>query len=414
MVDAPGPSGGFPTARVRRDFPALEARADGAPLVYLDNAATTQKPRCVIEAVARCYTQGVANVNRGAHTLAAQASAAYEAARASVQSLLHAEHADEVVFTSGCTAAINLVAYAWGDEHVAAGDQVVVTALEHHSNLLPWQRLCERRRARLCVLPLTPAGELPLEQLERELGPRTRLVAVAHVSNSTGGVNPVREVIALCRRSGARVLVDGAQAVPRQPVDMRELGCDFYAFSGHKAYGPSGIGALYARRERQREMAPFHTGGGMVERVGERGTTYAGAPARFEAGTPNLEGAVGLASAIEYLRGLGLERVREHDADLTRYARAALGGVPGLRLIGSPAHALGVVSFVLDDVHAHDVSTILDQRGVAVRAGHHCASLALAHFGALATLRASFAVYNTRADVDALVLALARVREVFG
>jgi cysteine desulfurase / selenocysteine lyase len=415
-VTVEGPAAGerFSAERVRLDFPALAERAGGVPLIYLDNAATTQKPEVVIEAVARTYRQGVANVNRGAHALAARASAAYESARASVRRLLNAEFDDEIVLSSGCTAAINLVAYAWGDEHVGAGDELIATALEHHSNLLPWQRLCERRGARLRVIPLTGAGEIDLEKLEAALSPRTRLVAVTHVSNVTGGESPLREIVALCRRVGARVLVDGAQAVPRLAVDVRAIGCDFYAFSGHKAYGPSGIGALYVSRPSLRRMAPFLTGGGMVESVEAERSSYAAAPARFEAGTPNLEGAIGLECAIGYLTGLGLDAVRAHDRELTGHARAALARVPGVRLIGDPVSPIGVVSFVLDDVHAHDVSTIIDQAGVAVRAGHHCASLVLQHFGVAATLRASFAVYNTRADIDALVLALAGVRQVFG
>jgi cysteine desulfurase/selenocysteine lyase len=326
-----------------------------------------------------------------------------------VRRLLNARVPDEIVFTSGCTAAINLVAYAWGDENIAEGDEVITTALEHHSNLLPWQRLCQRRRARLRVISLTAEGDLRLDELAAALSSRTRLVAVAHVSNSTGAVNPVREIATLARRVGARVLVDGAQAAPRMPVDVSELGCDFYAFSGHKLYGPFGIGALYARRELLERMSPLSTGGGMVEEVGAQSSTFAGVPARFEAGTPNLEGAIGLARAIQYLEAIGLSRVLQHDQELAAFARTAR-----VRLIGDPASALGVVSFVVEGVHAHDVSTVLDQAGVAVRAGHHCASLALQHFQVPATLRASFALYNTRSDVDTLVTALAGVQEVFG
>jgi cysteine desulfurase/selenocysteine lyase len=403
----------FPAEGFRKDFPALAPNGEGKGLVYLDNAATTQRPEAVILAVTDYLRHGTGNVNRGAHTLGARASDAYEAARAAVQRLLHAPSAQEIIFTSGCTAAINLVAHAWGDESVGPGDEVLVTRLEHHSNLLPWQRLCERRRAQLRLVPLTDAGEIRLDQLSDALSPRTRLVAVAHVSNSIGSVSPVREIVELARRAGACVLVDGAQAVSRMPVDVRELGCDFYTFSGHKLYGPSGIGALFARRELLERMPPFLTGGGMVDAVGAENSSYAGPPARFEAGTPNIEGAVGLARAIEYLEAAGLERVMRHDRHLTRVARAALRRVPGLRLIGDPAHALGVVSFVLDPVHPHDVSTVLDQAGVAVRAGHHCASLALAHFGVPATLRASFALYNTESDILALEQALGTVRELF-
>jgi cysteine desulfurase/selenocysteine lyase len=404
----------FPAERLREDFPALARPSPLPPLIYLDNAATTQKPASVIEAVASYQRQGSGNVNRGAHALAARASVVYEEARVAVQRLLRAPTPEEIVFTSGCTAAINLVAHAWGDEHVGPGDEVVVTRLEHHSNLLPWQRLCERRRARLRLVPLDEAGEIRLDELAAVLSDKTRLVAVAHVSNSLGGVSPLREIVALARRSGARVLVDGAQAVARLPVDVREIDCDFYAFSGHKLYGPTGIGALYARRELLERMPPFLAGGGMVDQVGGESSSYAGVPARFEAGTPNVEGAVGLRRAIEYLEALGLDRVMRHDRELTRFARATLRRVPGVRLIGEPKIPLGVVSFVIDDVHAHDVSTILDQAGVAVRAGHHCASLAVAHFGVPATLRASFAVYNTEADVLALERALGGVREVFG
>jgi cysteine desulfurase / selenocysteine lyase len=414
MPDSHPAGDAFPAERLRLDFPALAQNIAGHPLVYLDNAATTQKPQCVIDSMTRGYTDGVANVNRGAHTLGGRASAAYEAAREAVRRLLNARVPDEIVFTSGCTAAINLVAYAWGDENIAEGDEVITTALEHHSNLLPWQRLCQRRRARLRVISLTAAGDLRLDELSDALSARTRLVAVAHVSNSTGAVNPVREIATLARRVGARVLVDGAQAAPRMAVDVSELDCDFYAFSGHKLYGPFGIGALYARRELLERMSPLSTGGGMVEEVGAQSSTYAGVPARFEAGTPNLEGAIGLARAIQYLEAIGLSRVLQHDQELTAYARAALARTARVRLIGDPASALGVVSFVVEGVHAHDVSTILDQAGVAVRAGHHCASLALQHFQVPATLRASFALYNTRSDVDALVTALAGVQEVFG
>jgi cysteine desulfurase/selenocysteine lyase len=414
MAESAADEDDFPAERFRNDFPALARDGAGRALVYLDSAATTQRPDCVIDAVAAYLREGTGNVNRGAHRLAARASTAYEAARAAVQRLLHAASPEEIVFTSGCTAAINLVAHTWGEANVSVGDEVLVSRLEHHSNLLPWQQLCERRRARLRLVSLTEAGEISLDDLAAGLTSRTRLIAVAHVSNVTGGVSPVREIVALARRVGARVLVDGAQAVSRQAVNVRELGCDFYAFSGHKVYGPGGIGALYARSELLARMPPFLTGGGMVELVGADGSTYAAAPTRFEAGTPNVEGAIGLARAIEYLQAAGVDRVMHHDQRLTRHARATLARVPGVRLIGDPASAIGVVSFVLEGVHAHDVSTILDQAGVAVRAGHHCASLVLAHFGVQATLRASFGLYNTASDIQALERALGTARELFG
>jgi cysteine desulfurase/selenocysteine lyase len=413
MVDPDRPEP-FPAERLRLDFPALVPRPDGSRLVYLDSAATTQKPACVIEAVADYYRQGVGNVHRGAHALGARASAAHEAARVAVQRLLGAAFAEEIVLTSGCTAAINLVAHGYGDEHVGPGDEVLVTTLEHHSNLLPWQRLCERRRARLRLWPLNAAGELEPSALDSHISARTRLIAVAHVSNTLGVESPLGAVVERARRVGARVLVDGAQAAGRRPVDVQALGCDFYACSGHKLYAPSGIGALYGRRELLAKMSPPFTGGGMVDEVGGERSTFADAPRRFEPGTPNVEGAVGLCSAIEYLQALGLTRVMQHDEQLTSYARAALASVPGLRLLGQPARALGAVSFVLGDIHPHDVSTIVDQAGIALRAGHHCASLAHAHFGVSASVRASFGLYNTTADVDALVAALGRVREVLG
>jgi cysteine desulfurase/selenocysteine lyase len=405
----------LPAERLRLDFPALAtASHGGAPLVYLDNAATTQKPESVIEAVTGYYRSGVANAHRGAHRLGARASAAYEAARVEVQRLIGAEHTDEIVLTSGCTAAINLVAHAFGDARVGAGDEVIVTTLEHHANVLPWQRLCERRGARLRVLPASAEGEPSLDVLESWLTPRTRLVAVTHVSNTTGGVSPLGDIVALAARVGARVLVDGAQAVARMAVDVSALGCDFYAFSGHKLYGPAGIGVLYGRRQSMAGLGPFITGGGMVDVVTPESSTYAAAPRRFEAGTPNVEGAIGLTRAIEYLQAAGIGRVTRHDEALTRYARERLAAIPGVQLIGAPSRALGVVSFVLAGVHAHDVSTIADDAGVALRAGHHCAQLAMQHFGVSATVRASFGLYNTRADVDALCVALDRAREIFG
>jgi cysteine desulfurase/selenocysteine lyase len=413
MADASHPEP-FSAERLRLDFPALAAEDDGTRRVYLDSAATTQKPECVIAAVAECYRQGMGNVHRGAHSLGARASGAYEAARAAVQRLIGARYSDEVVLTSGCTAAINLVAHAYGDAHVGPGDEVLVTALEHHSNLLPWQQLCERRGARLRLWPLSASGELELGALDQLVSERTRLLAVAHVSNTLGVHSPLGAIVERAQRVGARVLVDGAQAAGRLPVDVQALGCDFYAFSGHKLYAPSGIGALYGRRELLAQMPPLFSGGGMVDEVGAERSTFAEVPRRFEPGTPNLEGAVGLSRAIEYLEALGLERVQRHDEELTAYTRAALGRLPGVTLLGAPQRALGVVSFVVADIHPHDVSTIVDQAGVAVRAGHHCASLVHAHFGVSASVRASFGLYNTPADVDALVAALGRVREIFG
>ncbi|HKO91112.1 MAG TPA: SufS family cysteine desulfurase [Polyangiaceae bacterium] len=404
----------FSAEDVRRQFPALAQQLHQQALVYLDNAATVQKPECVLDEMWRSYTEYCANVHRGAHTLGERASHVYERARGVVQQLLHAASADEIVFGSGCTAAINLVARGFGDRHVHAGDEVIVSELEHHSNLIPWQELCARRGALLRTIPLDDQGRLRMDAYASLLGPRTQLVAVAHVSNALGTVNPIREITRLAHAAGALVLVDGAQAVARCPVDVRELGSDFYAFSGHKLYGPFGIGVLYARRELLEAMAPVSTGGGMVELVEAEHCTLAPVPRRFEAGTPNLAGAAGLARAIEWLQAIGLEQIEAHERELLAYARGRLGALEGVRLVGTAEPALGVVSFVLDGVHPHDISTVLDQCGVAVRAGHHCAQPVMRRFAVPATVRASFAAYNTQADVDALVAGLARVREVFG
>ncbi len=398
---------------LRAQFPALSQLVHGQPLVYLDNAATVQKPGCVLDELLRCYTEGCANVNRGAHTLGERATEGYERARRTVQRLLHAPSSEELVFTSGCTAAINLVAQGWGDRHVGPGDEVIVTGLEHHSNLLPWRELCRRRGARLRSVPIDEQGALDLEAYARLLGPRTRLVAVAHVSNVLGTLTPLRELARLAHGAGARLLVDGAQAVARTAVDVQALGCDFYAFSGHKVYAPFGIGVLWGRRELLENMDPLFTGGGMVEELSEEHASYRPVPARLEAGTPNVSGALGLGRAIEWLEQIGLERVEAHERELLRHARAVLADLPGVRLLGGAEPALGVVSFVLDGVHAHDLSTVLDHAGIAVRAGHHCAQPVMQRFGVPAALRASFAVYNTRAEIDALVAGLQRAREVF-
>lgn len=399
---------------LRAQFPALSQLVHGHPLIYLDNAATVQKPACVLDELLRCYSEGCANVNRGAHTLGERASEGYERARRTVQRLLHAASSEELVFTSGCTAAINLVARGWGDRHVGPGDEVIVTGLEHHSNLLPWRELCGRTGARLRCVPIDERGALELDAFERLLGPRTRLVAVAHVSNVLGTLTPLRELCRLAHAAGARILVDGAQAVARTAVDVQALDCDFYAFSGHKLYAPFGIGVLWGRRELLESMEPVWTGGGMVEELSEERASYRPVPGRLEAGTPNVSGALALGRAIEWLEQIGLDRVEAHERELLLHARAALADLPGVRLLGGAEPALGVVSFVLDGVHAHDLSTILDHAGIAVRAGHHCAQPVMQRFGVPAALRASFAAYNTRAEIDALVAGLRRARAVFG
>jgi cysteine desulfurase/selenocysteine lyase len=405
-------SGRLRVERARADFPILARTVHGRPLVYLDNAATTQKPRAVIDAVSRFYETSNANVHRGVHALSEEATRAFEAARQVVQRFIHAPHAREIVFVRGATEAINLVAQTFGRSRIREGDEVVITVLEHHSNIVPWQILCAERHARLCAVPITDEGELRLDELERLLGEKTRLVSIAHVSNALGTINPVREIVALAHARGIPVVVDGAQAVPHLRVDVQELDCDFYAFSGHKVYGPTGIGVLYGKAPLLDAMPPYQGGGDMIASVSLERTVYNRIPYKFEAGTPDMAGAVGLAAALRYLDALGLDEVAAHERELLDYATGALLEVRGLRLVGTAREKASVLSFVLDGVHAHDVGTILDREGIAIRAGHHCAQPLMQRFGVPATARASLALYNSRDDVDRLVAGLERVREV--
>ncbi|MBI3049155.1 MAG: cysteine desulfurase [Acidobacteria bacterium] len=400
-------------AAIRQDFPILRQRVHGKPLVYLDNAATTQKPQAVIDALQRYYSEENANVHRGVHSLSGRATDAYDAAREDVRRFINAADAREIVFVRGTTEGINLVAQTWGRARVGAGDEIVLTEMEHHSNIVPWQILCEEKGARLRVAPITDAGELRLDELERLLNARTRLVAVAHVSNVLGTVNPVAEIVRLARARGIPVLVDGAQAVAHMPVDVQALGCDFYAFSGHKVLGPTGIGVLYGRRELLEAMPVYQGGGGQIGSVTFDRTTYAPLPYKYEAGTPNIAGVIGLAAAIDYVTGVGLDRIAAYERDLCAYATSALADVPGLRLTGTARDRASVLSFVLGDVHPHDIGTILDREGVAIRAGHHCCQPLMRRLGVPATARASLALYNTRQEIDTLVAALQRVGEVF-
>jgi len=401
-------------AQLRADFPILEQKMHGKPLAYLDNANSTQKPRAVIDAESHFYAESYAGVHRAVYELAERATRAYEGGREAVRRLLNAPDVSEVILLRGTTEAINLVASSFTRARVGAGDEILITAMEHHSNLVPWQMACEASGARLVVAPIDDRGELLLDELERRIGPRTRIVAVAHVSNALGTVNPVREIVEMAHAQGVPVLVDGAQGAPHMPVDVQALGCDFYAFSGHKLYGPSGIGALWGRREILEAMPPWQGGGAMIESVSFEKTTYARIPARFEAGTPNIAGAVGLAAAIDYVQAIGLERIAAHEQQLLGYATELLDEIPGLTIVGTASEKAGVVSFVLDGMHAHDVATILDREGVAVRAGHHCAQPVMQRFGVPATVRASFGLYNTREEVDALANALRTAIEVFG
>jgi cysteine desulfurase/selenocysteine lyase len=398
----------------RADFPLLATRVHGKPLVYLDNAATSQKPRAVIEAITRYYETSNANVHRGVYWLSEHATAAYEGAREKARAFLNAREAREIIFVRSTTEGINLVASSFGRTNLVAGDEVLISAMEHHSNIVPWQLICEERGATLRVIPMSPAGELSLEEIERRLTERTKIVALVHVSNSLGTINPVREVVALAHAKGIPVLVDGAQAAPHMPVDVQALDCDFYTVSGHKMFGPTGIGVLYGKAARLEAMPPYQGGGDMIRSVTFAKTTFADIPAKFEAGTPHIAGAIGLGAAIDYLSRLDWELVAQHERDLLGYASARLQEVPGVRLVGTAAHKASVISFVVAGVHAHDVGTIVDQQGVAIRTGHHCTQPVMDFFGVPATARASFAFYNTREDADALVTALGNVRQVFG
>jgi cysteine desulfurase/selenocysteine lyase len=408
------PTRPFDIEAVRADFPILARTVHGKPLVYLDNAATAHKPRAVLDAERHVYEQIYSNVHRGVHLLSVEATAAYEGARARIARFLGATAAKEIVFVRGTTEAINLVAASYGRSHVGVGDEVLITHLEHHSNIVPWQLLCEEKGARLRVAPIDERGAVELEALERLISPRTRLVAVSHVSNALGTVNPVAEICRLAHAHGVPVLVDGAQSVPRLPVDVQALGCDFYAFSGHKAYGPTGIGALWARREHLEAMPPWQGGGDMILSVRFEKTTWNEVPYKFEAGTPNIAGAVGLAAALDYLDGFGLAAIAAHEDALLRHGTEALAAVPGLRLVGTAPDKAGVLSFVLDGIHPHDIGTVLDYEGIAIRTGHHCAQPVMERYGIPATARASLGLYNTTGELDALVRGLGKVREVFG
>jgi cysteine desulfurase/selenocysteine lyase len=401
-------------ARIRKDFPILERTARGKPLVYIDNAATTQKPRSVINAVSRYYTQYNSNVHRGLHELSEQATEAYEGAREGARRFIGARDRREIVFVRGATEGINLVAQSYARPRLREGDEILITEMEHHSNIVPWQLVCQQTGAQLRVLPFDDRGELRLGQLEKLLNPRTRLLAVTHASNALGTLNPIPRIVETAHAAGVPVLVDGAQAVPHLGVDVQELGCDFYVFSGHKCYGPTGIGVLYGRAELLDEMPPYQGGGEMIRTVTFERTTYHEIPHRFEAGTPNIAGAVGLGAAIDYLTGLDRAAVQAHENDLLTYATEKVSEVPGVRLTGTADEKVSIVSFVLQGVHAHDVGTILDQEGVAARAGHHCTQPVMQHFGVPATTRASFAFYNTRREVDQLIAGLHRVLEIFG
>ena len=402
----------FDAGRVRQDFPILDREVRGRRLAYLDNAATTQKPKVVLDALTRYYTEHNANIHRGVHYLSEVATQAHEAARLTAQRFLNARQTREMIFTRNATEGINLVAQSFGRRHIGKGDEVVITGMEHHSNIVPWQLLCEQTGAVLRVVPIADDGELIWEEFERLVGPRTKLVAAVHLSNSLGTVNPVSRIVELAHQHGAVVLLDGAQAAYHFPVDVQALDCDFYVATGHKLYGPTGIGLLYGKAAHLEEMPPYQGGGDMISSVTFEKTTYNEIPYKFEAGTPHIAGAIGLGAAIKYLTGLGFDQVALHERELLAYATDALQQIPGLKLIGTAPEKASILSFVMEGIHPHDIGTIVDREGVAIRTGHHCTQPVMDRFGIPATARASLAMYNTRNDIDALVVALEQVRRV--
>ncbi len=404
----------FDAGTIRAEFPALQQEVHGTPLVYLDNAATTQKPRVVIDAIRRYYEHDNANIHRGVHALSERATAMYEQAREAVRGFIHAKSVAEVIFTRNATESINIVARAWGDANVRAGDEVLITAIEHHSNIVPWQQLCLRTGATLKVAPIDDTGALIVEAFEQLLGPKTKIVAMTQLSNALGTVVPVKALAAKAKAVGAMVLVDGSQAAYHFPTDVQDLGCDFYAFTGHKLYGPTGIGVLWGREAVLEAMPPFLGGGDMIASVTFEHTTYNALPYKFEAGTPHISGPIGLAAAIGFVQQVGFAAIQAHETALLNYATVRLSSLPGVRLIGTAPVKASVLSFVMDNIHPHDIGTIVDREGVAIRTGHHCAQPVMDRFGIPATARASLAMYNTQADIDALVRALARVQEVMG
>ncbi len=399
--------------KIRADFPILQQKVHGNPLVYFDNAATSQKPRAVIDAIVRYYETTNANIHRGVHLLSERATEQHDAARRTVQKFLNARSANEIVFVRGTTEAINLVAQTYGRAHLGAGDEVLITGMEHHSDIVPWQLLCTEKNSRLRVAPIDDNGELLIGEFADLLGPRTKLVAVTHVSNALGTVNPVRKIVELAHDRDIPVLVDGAQAVPHMKVDVQELDADFYAFSGHKIYGPTGIGVLYGKAELLNAMPPYQGGGDMIASVTFEKSTYNKIPYKFEAGTPDIAGAIGLGAALRYVSELGIERIGAHERDLLDYATEAVSRIRGLRIVGSANEKAGVLSFLFENVHPHDIGTILDREGIAIRTGHHCSQPVMQRFNIPATARASFALYNTREEIDALVRGIEKVREVF-
>lgn len=412
IPETPAPA--VSVAGCRHHFPVLRQWVNGKPLVYLDNAATSQKPQVVIDSMMRYYEEENSNIHRGVHTLSERATAAYEKVREAVGDFLHSASTREIIFVRGTTEAINLVAHSFSRRGILAGDEVLISAMEHHSNIVPWQMVCEEKGATLRVIPMDDRGELILEEYERMLSGKVKIVAITHVSNALGTINPVKEMIALAHERGIPVLVDGAQAVPHMAVDVQNLDADFYAFSAHKMFGPTGVGILYGKASYLEAMPPYQGGGDMIRSVTFERTTYANLPHKFEAGTPNIGGGIGLGAAIGYLKQIDLSAVEAYEQELLQYATEQVGAIPGLAIIGTARKKAAVLSFVMKGIHPHDIGTILDSEGIAIRTGHHCAQPVMARFGIPATARASFAFYNTKDEIDALVKALGHVREVIG
>ena len=404
---------GFDVERIRADFPVLKQTVHGKPLVYLDSAATAQKPKAVIDAIRKFHEVDCANIHRGVHELSQRSTAAYEETRAKTRRFLNARSKSELIFTRGTTEGINLVASSWGRKNVKEGDEIVISALEHHSNIVPWQMLCEEKGARLRVIPMNERGELLLEEYEKLLNPRTRMVAVAHVSNALGTINPVREIIEMAHRNGSLALLDGAQAAPHLKVDVQALDADFYTFSGHKVCGPTGIGILYGKSKLLNAMPPYQGGGDMIRTVTFEKTTYNELPYKFEAGTPNIAGGIGLGAALDYVTAIGLERIAAYEHELLVYGTELLARIPGLRIIGTAKEKAAVLSFVIEGIHPHDIGTVLDRQGIAVRTGHHCAQPVMDWFHVPATTRASLAFYNTMGEIEALAAGIEKVKEIF-
>lgn len=398
---------------IRAQFPILKREVNGKPLIYFDNGATSQKPQSVINAITHYYEYENSNIHRGVHTLSQEATAAYEDVRKKVQKFINAEHDHEIIFTSGTTGGINLVASSFGENLIRKGDEILITAMEHHSNIVPWQMLCERKGAHLKVVPISKEGELDLEEYERLIGPKTELISLVHVSNSLGTINPIKKMIDIAHAQNIPVLIDGAQAIHHTPVDVKELDCDFYVFSAHKMYGPTGVGVLYGKEELLNDMAPYQGGGDMIKNVTFEKTIYNDLPHKFEAGTPNIAGGIGLGAAIDFINSIGYDFIIQHEAELSRFATSQLRDIKGLRFIGTAKERAGLVSFVLDGIHPYDTGVILDKLGLALRTGHHCTQPVMTFFEVPGTVRASFAVYNTKQEVIRLVEGIERVKRMF-